>query len=359
MPPYAPGTFGAEAGGRSLRILESYIEARRQTEQGQELMLGQEAMSTSDFPTFIGSILRYRFIERFTEVSGAWNQWTAPVSLRDFETYTSSRLGRFADMPQKPLNAEYEQLAIRELPGPELKLIEWGFGFALTRQLVITDREDRLRDLPNLAAESAARTISKRAAAVLEANGTAYDGTALFHTNHANKGTTALTADIGGVNALKAAFDAIDLQTDPEGYKIVQPTSRYILLIPRTLRWIAEALRDRETLPLDVTSGTSLLRANEVAGRFSIVEDWYLTDTNNWYVLVEPQDVRYAPIVGMTLNGETTPFIGLRDPGVRAVLGGDDPYSFDFDEVEYKVRHDFDFKVNEWRGAFGSIVAGG
>jgi len=59
----------------------------------------------------------------------------------------------------------------------------------------------------------------------------------------------------------------------------------------------------------------------------------------------------------ITLNGNTTPFIGLKDPGVRAVLGGNDPYSFEFDEVAYKLRHDFNFKPVEWRGIVAALVA--
>ena len=351
---YAPGTFGAQANGRRLRILDSYIEARERTENGETLMLGQEAMSTSDFPTYIASILRYNFIERYTEVSGSWAQWTATDSVADFETYTSSRLGRFADMPQKGLNAEYEQLAIRELPGPTMKLIEWGFGFGVTRQLIISDRADRLANLPTLAAEAAARTISKRAVAVLESNPTMYDGNALFDVGgaHNNQVNTALTADQAGVLLIKNAMDALDQQTDAEGYKIVQPGSPYVLLIPRALRWVATALRDRELLPNDGTA-TAVLRANEVAGRFDIVEDWYLTDTNDWYLFAGPTDRRNAPIVQVTLNGAQDPFIGQRNTNVPGVAGnGADPYSFDFDELEYKVRHDFDFVPNEWRSVY-------
>ena len=40
-------------------------------------------------------------------------------------------------------------------------------------------------------------------------------------------------------------------------------------------------------------------------------------------------------------NGKEEPFIGLKDPGVRASLGGGtDPYDFDFDAVDFKIRHD-------------------
>lgn len=361
---YRPGTFGYEANGRRLRILDSYIDARAAAASSQATyvfpaidgMVAEEAMSTSDFPTYIASFSRHTFFGRYSEVSGAWSQYTKDFSVVDFEDYTASRFGRFPDIPVKPLNGPYEQMAIRELSGPTYSLIEYGASWALTRQLVLSDRLNKFSDLSGLAGDAMARTVSKAAVAKIEANPNLWDGVALFAAGHGNIGSTALTADVAGANLLKVAFDAIDNQLDPEGYKVVNATSSYTLLIPRALRWIAEALRDRDTLPLDVTSGTSLLRANEVKGRFSVVEEPYFTDTNNWYVYSDAKG-ETGFLGAITLNGNKTPFIGLKDPAVRGILGGDDPYSFDFDEIEYKVRHDFAFVPLEYRSVYGAIVA--
>lgn len=354
MPQYLPGSFGYEANGRRLRILDAYIEARRLTEAG--LLTGQEAMSTSDFPTYIGGFLRRSFYERYTEVSGAWNQYTKNLTVEDFEQYTSSTFGRFPDIPEKSLNGPYEQLAIRELPGPNYRLKEWGAAFSLTRQLIISDRLNKFRDLPTIFAEAMARTISKTAVAVIEANANTYDGNALFSSAHANIGSTALTVDLAGANALIAAEDAIDTQRDLEGYKVINGTDPKVLIYPRELRWIARQLNDREFLPIDVTSGTSVLRPNPIQGRYTLVEELYLTDTNNWYMAVNPTGPQ-GFLAAVTLNGNTTPFLGVKDPQVNGVLGGDDPYTFDFDELDYKIRHDFDFKAVEWRTVYGAIVS--
>lgn len=351
---YLEGSFGHEAHGKRLRILDAYVEARQAAASG--LLTGEEAMSTSDFPTYIGKFFRHTFLGRYTEISGAWQQYTHDFSAEDFESYTSSRFGRFPDIPEKPLNGPYEELAVRELPGPSLKLKEYGAGFSLTRQLIISDRLGKIRELPTLFAEALGRTVSKAAVAVIETNAAMWDGVVLFHASHANTGTTALTADVAGADAIKAALDALYNQTDPEGYKVVNPGAPYYLIIPYALHWIAEALRDRETLPLDIASGTSVLRANEVKGKFEIIDEPYLTDTNNWYMTVDPKGTN-GFLTSVTLNGNNTPFLGVKDPGVRAVLGGDDPYSFDFDEVSYKIRHDWNFVPTEYRTIYGSIVS--
>jgi hypothetical protein len=66
---------------------------------------------------------------------------------------------------------------------------------------------------------------------------------------------------------------------------------------------------------------------------------------------------RLGFLAHVILNGNTTPFLGVENPGVRAILGGDDPYSFEFDEIGYKIRHDYNFVPTEWRGIFGAIVS--
>jgi hypothetical protein len=150
------------------------------------------------------------------------------------------------------------------------------------------------------------------------------------------------------VKTLDLKFDDI---TDDEGFTVIGPGQR-TLLIPPELRYVAKAINENELL----VNGSSQLEANLVRGLFSnVVIEPYFTDANNWYVLSDPTG-EFAPLVRLTLNGNTTPFVGLKDPGVRAVLGGNDPYSFDFDEIKYKIRHDFAFKPIEWRGVQGAIV---
>jgi len=336
--------------GKHVRLYDAYIEAREQAETGE--LDAQEAMSTSDFATYLSKFIRHTFLSRFEEVQGIWSQYTRQMDLEDFEDYTSSRFGRFVDIAEKAHNAEYDELAIREFNAETVRLKTWGNAFSVTRQLIISDRLNKIAELPNLLAEALARTMSKKAAVTaLEANPVMFDGNALISAGHSNIVTTALAATIAGATNLQTLDLLFDAQTDDEGYTIVLPGDR-TLLIPTELRYVARALNENQTLD----NGTSL-EANLVQGLFgSIIIEPFLTDANNYYVLADPTG-QLSPIAFLTLNGQTTPFIGLRDPGVRAVLGGNDPYSFDFDEIKYKIRHDFNFKPVEWRGIVGALVA--
>jgi hypothetical protein len=351
---YPQGSLGADLGGRHIRLLDAFAEKQRDAVEG--ILSAEEAMSVNDFPTYILSFSRTTFLGTFEEIQGAWGGYTRSMPLDDFEEYSSFRWGRFPDWPQRPLNADVEQLAIREFPGPAVKLKEWAAGYSVTRQLILADKLNKIAELPALLGEAAARTVSKRAVSQLEANPTMFDGNALFSSAHANIGTTALTADQAGVTALKAAFDAIDLQTDDEGYKLAVQGGNYVLIVPRTLRYVARALRDRDQLPVGA-GATDLSRPNEVAGSFEIVEERFLTDANNWYLALNPTGPQ-GFLAALNLNGNTQPYLGQKDDKKIGILGrGEDPYTFRFDELEYLGRHDFEFLPTEFRTVFGGIVA--
>jgi hypothetical protein len=353
-----PRSYGAPAGnhlglpeGAHVRLFDAYIDARESAANGE--LEAEEAMSTSDFPTYMGYFIRHTFLARFNELQGSWSQYTRDFSLEDFEDYTSSRWGRFPDIEEKALNGPYNELAIKEFPGETLRLREWGNTFALTRQLVISDRLNKISEFPTLFAEALARTMSKVAAVdAFQANPTMYDGNALFSSAHGNLATaTALTANAAGMDLLKAMELQLAQQTDQEGFKITTPGAPHTLIVPIEYRWIANALINNEQVP----SGAVNV-ANEVRGRYTVIEERFFTDANNYYMTSDLKGP-LGFLAHVTLNGITTPFIGLKDPGVRGVLGGDDPYSFEFDEIMYKLRHDFNFKPVEWRGIVGAIVA--
>lgn len=337
--------------GKHVRLYDAYIEYMDAKEsEGLSEEDAQEAMSINDFPTYMAKLVRHTFLSRFSEIQGVWPSYTRQIDLEDFEEYTSSRFGRFADIPEHGLNSPYPEFAISEFDNEKVRVKEWGAAFSVTRQMIISDRLNKIAELPSLLAEALARTMSKKAAVTaLASNPVMYDGNALISAAHGNRVTTALLPTMAGVADVLTLLLKFDDFTDDEGYLITTPAER-TLLIPPELRFIAKALNENALLP----NGSSQLEANLAQGQFSnVIVEPFFTDATDFYVLSDPTGP-LSPIAYITLNGNTTPFIGLKDPGVRAVLGGNDPYSFEFDEIRYKLRHDFHFKPIEWRGIVGS-----
>lgn len=351
-----PGNSLGLAPGTHIRLFDAYIEAREAAElEALEDANGTgTAMSTSDFPTYLTTLIRHTFLERFNEIQGQWSQYTRDFSLEDFEEYTSSRWGRFPDIEEKPLNGPYNRIYLKELPAEKMKLREFGNAWDVTRQLIISDRLNKISELPQLAADALARTMSKSAAIdAFQSNPTMFDGNALFSSAHANIGAaTALTATPAGAALLQALELLLATQTDDEGFKVAPPGGKYTLIYPVELRWVVNSLMVNNLLP----NGASALEANPVVGRYNLIEEPFFTDANNYYLASDLKGP-LGPFAHITLNGITTPFIGLQNPQVRGILGGSDPYSFEFDELSYKLRHDFNFKPVEWRGITAALVA--
>ena len=87
-----------------------------------------------------------------------------------------------------------------------------------------------------------------------------------------------------------------------------------------------------------------------------VVRDPFFSDANDWYMFADPNDVP-AFAVGF-LDGREEPFVGLKDPMVRAALGaGTDPYTYELDSIDFKVRFDFGVAPVDPRGAFRAVVA--
>jgi hypothetical protein len=96
---------------------------------------------------------------------------------------------------------------------------------------------------------------------------------------------------------------------------------------------------------------------NGIIPNDGVIYDPYLSDSNDWYLFADPSRVP-AFAVGF-LNGNERPQVFLKNPEVRNQLGGggQDPYTFELDAIDFKVRLDFGVAAVDPRGAYRSVVA--
>ena len=94
---------------------------------------------------------------------------------------------------------------------------------------------------------------------------------------------------------------------------------------------------------------------NDILPLDGVIREAFMSDSNDWYLFADPQQVP-AFAIGF-VGGKREPFVGIKDPTVRDAMGaGMDPYTFDFDSIEFKVRHDFGVAPVDPRGAFRAVV---
>ena len=157
---------------------------------------------------------------------------------------------------------------------------------------------------------------------------------------------------------------ALRQMTDQNGLRINQRAQ--MLLIPIELEFAARRILQGTYIPNAVagadlptgqggtgggtmSAGFGATEYHVLQGALEMVVDPYLEDVSDYYVLVG-NTLETAPVSVGFLNGKSAPDIMLQDPGMRLQLGGNDPYSFQFDRIQYKTRYDFAHTAHEYRG---------
>jgi hypothetical protein len=118
-----------------------------------------------------------------------------------------------------------------------------------------------------------------------------------------------------------------------------------ILWVPRALNGTALALQKSEKHPENAEGGINTLR-----DQFDVQQSPFLRgDENNYYLSAKTSDVEGIEI-GF-LNGKEEPEILVQDqPTVGNV--------FVYDQIRYKLRHEYGGAVVDFRAFAGSIVSG-
>jgi hypothetical protein len=326
-----------------------------------------EAGSTSDFKNYLSALATKRLMWGYNDVASSWRTYTGIYDVPDFKPISFTRLTEMEDWEQVNEGGSALDSQISEIVGPSFSVNTYERLFSLTRRAIINDDLNQLRQRPAAMGRSAARTLAKSVIAQLEGNQNTYDGNPLFSTAHQNLmsgSAAALTED-----SLGLAITLLRLQTDPNGNRIgIRPRT---LVVPAQLELIARRILNSVAVPEPqygvpvVTPNTPYPGAtgiqqfgrggtNVLAGLVQPVVEEYLTDPNDWYLFGNPNE---APVLAAGfLNGQQIPQIFLRDPGMRDVLGGSDPYSMELDEIVWKGRTEWGTGYYDWRGAVKAVV---
>lgn len=328
---------------RLMESLHTVVEARKQTIEDEFLA---EAAGVDDFANILGSQMNRSLVSAYQAVNMPWRAYTKQSDVSDFRN-NDRIMGSEAEdlLPLGPGGVgPYQDSKLSEQKY-SIRASTKGRAFSISRQALINDDLNYLKDQPTRFGRSAARTLTKEVVqTVLEGNLPAYDGTALFHTSHGNlltSGTSVLTA--ANINL---AMIAIRRSLFEGQYTGLQP--RY-LLVPPELEATARTIMNSEWIP---QPGTGIGNINPFQGVLEIIVDQWLTSTTAWYVLADPA---YAPAIDVAfLQGNQTPDLLVQMPEYRRVAGGgEDMYMHgEFDELRYAVRHDWGIAVAMYQGAF-------
>ena len=261
------------------------------------------------------------------------------MPLSDFKTQYRVRYGGYGTLPTVNQSAAYTALTTPTDEQVTYTPAKRGGTETITLEAIKNDDIGLLRDIPRRLGRAAANTLYRFVFDFIADNGNIYDSTALFTAGHGNLGSLALT-----YSTLETAIIAIrDFTAYGDTSDVLGLRAKW-LLVPNELA--EEAFQLVYTLTKPGTANRDNNYFATLGLEMLVVPYW--TDTNNWYIVVNPTDCPTIEVGFM--DGQEEPELFVQDmPNVGSL--------FTNDQLTYKVRHVYGAAVMDFRGFYGAVVA--
>jgi len=370
--------------------------------------------TTSDFPNILGNTLHRRILDDFRKREQNWRKLVDVVNVSDFKQQELIRWGGFSFLQDLTEDADYPVLATPQSSEETYSAGQKGGEFYVTRKMIINDDTRALQKIPAKLGKAASVSLEQFVMDLIigwTSSGvntyTLADGKAIYHADHFNIITSAISYDnltsmvekmmeqweYGAEDALNGAVnDSVTTWTVDDGTQfkagdyirceseIARVTSistndltvvraQYgtsadahddndvvtvltdqigampsYLLVPPALRAQAYQYYNNENRP-----GTGDRDINTLYELMEPVVSTRLRgDQNNYYALADPDEIPGVE-VGF-LGGQEDPEIIVQDQPTQGEV-------FNKDRITYKIRHEYGGAPAGFRFGQGGIVS--
>lgn len=280
--------------------------------------------STSDFGNILLDVANESLLLGWEDADETFEQWTKKGQLSDFKTAHRVGMGGFSSLSKVREGAEFQYVSTGD-KGETIALATYGNIFSVTRQAIINDDLNQLTDVPMKMGRAAKGTIGDLVYAILTGNTKLSDGKALFHADHDNLSSGAIS-----VASLDNARKLMRLQKEGDRTLNIRPA---YMLVPVALDTLAsQTIKSASVKGADVNSGVN----NPIQNFAEIISEPRLDadDPAAWYLAAargtDTIEVAY-------LNGVDTPYIDQQE-------------GFTTDGIATKVRIDAGVAPLDYRG---------
>lgn len=295
----------------------------------------REALASTSLSDVLGDSISRRMVADY-QVKTQYDIWRNVVAIAgptDFRTQERTRWGGYGDLPAVAEGGAYNALTSPTDEAATYAVSKRGGTESVTLEMIKNDDQNVIRAIPGKLSKSAKRTLSRFVLDFMRTNPTIYDTKALFHVDHGNLGTAALSAA-----SYAAARLAMLAQTEPD--------SLARLSIAPSFLWVPHELEE--------TARNLFVRGTNVDKTFvqtldpQILPVWYWTDANDWCATAAPSEI---PLIELGfLDGQEEPEIFVQDsPNVGSM--------FSNDKITWKIRHIYGATVLDFRGFYKGVVA--
>lgn len=316
---------GAEFANMSMiRICEDLLARQGVSVRGMsQLQLAERAMSTSDFVGITASITNRSLLIGYESTPRTFVGVFRQSSAQDFRELNRIRLSGAPDLEEVRESGEFKSGKITD-EKESYKLVTYGKILPFTRQTIINDDLDALTRVPQMFGRAAADKESDIVWDIPVANAALQDGTALFHSDHANLGSAAAIT-VASVGAGRAAMRK---QTGMEG--------RVINVMPEFIIVGADKETELDQFLTSITPDTQGNAIPQSLRSLTPVIEPRLTG-NAWYLAAATSQV--DTIEYAYLQGNQGVYIETKQ-------------GFEVDGIQIKARHDFAAKAIDFRGLY-------
>jgi hypothetical protein len=297
------------------------------------------AATTTTLNSVVANTLNKVLLRAF-EMRPQW--WRQIVYEEDFNSLNQIKwitLAGFADLATVAEGDAYAEGSISDNE-ETTSFTKYGNYIGITLESIDRDDVSAIRAIPRKLGLAAYRTLSKEISDIFTDNSgvgpTLSDSKALFHADHANLGTSALTAD-NWDTTIQAMFKQAELGSS----KRLGIRPRYCL-VPIELEKTALTIFDSDREPGTADNDANVRR---MPNSVITVPEW--TDTNNWAAVADPGDLE-GVCIGYRYGRAPELFVASDD-----LVGS----MFTHDEMRIKVRFFFGVGIGDYRALYKHNVA--
>lgn len=317
--------------------------------------LMKEAETTSDFPNLFGTVLERSLLMKYKIKSPDWRNYIKVGGQNDFRSANLlATYGLGSAMTEVKERGEYQSDKVQDGKF-SIALKKYGRRFDLSWEALVNDDLGAFSDLSSQLVRAAQATEQIQAVKAFVSTGgpnSTLFGTSFAHpidgVTMTNKGTTSLTGDAAGADAIGAVVTAMRNNKDYDGNPI--SITRFHLVVPPELEIKAlKALSSAALIAIGVGASAAAQTSENVIAKLPITlhVNEYLSSvdtthgTTTWYMFADPNDDGAAAQLNF-LRGHETPELVQRVSDKQAVGGGlVSPLEGDFtsDSMAWRIRH--------------------
>lgn len=289
-----------------------------------------EALDSAAFGDVLGDSITRRMIAEYNteDIYGLWRDLVTIVPVNDFRTQERVRFGGYGDLPVVAEAAAYPDVTSPTDEKATYTVAKRGGLETITLEMIANDDVGAIQRIPLRLAQAAKRTLSEFVFNIPQANPAIFDGKALFHADHGNLGTAALSKE-----AVAAARILMKAQKEKDSNKKLGITPRFL--------WVPDEL---EEAAFDLFRRNENLDANFVQSlQFQVRPVWCWTNPRDWCLSADTRD---SPLIELGFfSGQEEPELFIQDTPTAGSM-------FTNDQITYKIRPDRPLRRHRRGAAF-------